>query len=67
VTEAGLRISDLSRKDIGGRARASEVLTGRRLLSLDVIRRLNEKLGIPAEVLIRKTRPAKPSGKWRAA
>ena len=48
----------LTRKDlephIGSRARVSEVLTRRRGLSLDMIRRLNEKLGIPAEVLIAK-------------
>lgn len=46
----------LSRKDlepyIGSRSRVSEVLTRKRRLSLDMIRNLNEKLGIPAEVLI---------------
>jgi HTH-type transcriptional regulator / antitoxin HigA len=46
----------LARKDlepcIGSRSRVSEVLTRRRGLSLVMIRKLNAKLGIPAEVLI---------------
>ena len=46
----------LSRRDlepyIGSRARVSEVLNRKRLLSLDMIRRLSTGLGIPAEVLI---------------
>ena len=47
---------DLDRKDlealIGSRARVSEVLSGRRALSLGMIRRLHRELGIPAEILI---------------
>jgi HTH-type transcriptional regulator/antitoxin HigA len=47
---------DLDRKDlealIGSRARVSEVLSGRRKLSLGMIRRLHRQLGIPADVLI---------------
>ena len=50
----------LSRKDleaiIGPRTRISEVLSGRRALTIAMIRRQHEKLGIPAEVLIRPTR-----------
>jgi HTH-type transcriptional regulator/antitoxin HigA len=38
---------------IGSRTRVYEVLRGARPLSLAMIRRLHEKLGIPAEVLIR--------------
>ncbi|MFD3266070.1 ImmA/IrrE family metallo-endopeptidase [Phenylobacterium ferrooxidans] len=38
---------------LGSRARVSEVLSGVRPLSIDMIRALNEHLGIPAEVLIR--------------
>jgi len=38
---------------IGSRSRVHEVLRGDRALSLAMIRRLNEQLGIPAEVLIR--------------
>lgn len=37
---------------IGSRARVSEVLSGARPLSIDMIRALHEHLGIPAEVLI---------------
>jgi HTH-type transcriptional regulator/antitoxin HigA len=47
----------LTRKDleqyIGSRARVSEVLNYKRPLSLNMIRRLNTGLGIPAEILIR--------------
>lgn len=52
----------LTRKDlegvIGTRTRIAEVLNGRRGLSIDMIRRLHDQLGIPAEVLIRPTRRA---------
>jgi len=37
---------------IGSRARVSEVLSGKRPLSLAMIRRLHEALSIPAEILI---------------
>jgi HTH-type transcriptional regulator/antitoxin HigA len=37
---------------LGYRSRKSEILTGKRKLSLAMIRRLNEILHIPAEVLI---------------
>lgn|SRR5574341_1593001 len=37
---------------IGSRARVSEVLMGRRKLTLQMIRRLHKQLGIPAEVLL---------------
>jgi len=37
---------------IGSRARVSEVLNHKRGLTLPMIRRLNEWLGIPAEILI---------------
>jgi HTH-type transcriptional regulator / antitoxin HigA len=47
---------------IGTRSRVYEVMHGQRLLSLRMIRALHEKLGIPAEVLIR---PVK--GRRRAA
>ena len=46
----------LSRKDLepylGSRAKVSEVLNRKRPLSIEMIRRLHEGLGIPAEVLI---------------
>lgn len=46
----------LTRKDLepilGSRARVSEVLNRKRGLSLEMIRKLNRRLGIPAETLI---------------
>ena len=53
MEQMGLSIQDLEAQ-IGSRAEVSEVLTRKRGLSLDMIRNLNEKLGIPAEVLIAK-------------
>lgn len=45
-----------SRRDLepclGSRARVSEVLSRKRSLTLEMIRRLNQDLGIPAEILI---------------
>jgi HTH-type transcriptional regulator / antitoxin HigA len=50
----------LSRKDleglIGSRTRVAEVLNRRRGLSINMIRRLHDHLGISAEVLIRPSR-----------
>lgn len=50
----------LTRKDleplIGTRTRVAEVLNRKRNLSIGMIRRLHDKLGIPAEVLIRPSR-----------
>jgi HTH-type transcriptional regulator/antitoxin HigA len=50
----------LTRKDleplIGSRARVAEVLNRRRSLSIEMIRRLHEQLGISADVLIRPSR-----------
>lgn len=50
----------LTRKDleplIGTRTRVAEVLNRRRNLSIGMIRRLHERLGISAEVLIRPSR-----------
>jgi HTH-type transcriptional regulator / antitoxin HigA len=44
---------------IGGRSRVYEVMHGKRPLSLEMIRRLNQRFGIPAEVLIRPIRSAR--------
>ncbi len=41
---------------IGGRSRVYEVMHRKRRLSLEMIRRLNQRFGIPAEVLIRPVR-----------
>jgi HTH-type transcriptional regulator / antitoxin HigA len=50
----------LTRKDletmIGTRTRIAEVLSRKRGLSITMIRRLHERLGIPAEVLIQPSR-----------
>lgn len=50
----------LTRKDleplIGTRARVAEVMNRKRGLSIEMIRRLHEQLGISANVLIRPTR-----------
>jgi HTH-type transcriptional regulator/antitoxin HigA len=50
----------LTRKDLEGllgtRTRVAEVLNRRRGLSINMIRRLHDALGIPAEVLIRPSR-----------
>lgn len=61
----------LSRKDlepmIGSRARVSEILTGKRALTLDMVRRVRGGLGISADLLIaplpvrRKSRARSPS------
>ena len=45
--------SELS-KILGARSRKSEILSGKRKLSLAMIRKLNEKLKIPAEILIQE-------------
>ena len=50
----------LTRKDleplIGSRARVAEVMNRKRALSIEMIRRLHEHLGISADVLVRPTR-----------
>jgi HTH-type transcriptional regulator/antitoxin HigA len=52
----------LTRKDledvIGTRTRISEVLNRKRDLSIGMIRRLHDRLGIPADILIRPSRTA---------
>jgi HTH-type transcriptional regulator/antitoxin HigA len=52
MEQQGLSPRDLE-PYIGSRARVSEVLSGTRTLSIDMIRALNQGLGIPAEALIR--------------
>lgn len=53
----------LTRKDLegilGSRTRVAEILNRRRGLSINMIRRLHETLGISADVLIRPTRTKK--------
>lgn len=60
----------LSRKDlepfIGTRTRVAEILNRKRSLSIGMIRRLHEGLGISAEVLIRPSGPDDGTRKARA-
>jgi HTH-type transcriptional regulator / antitoxin HigA len=53
MEQLGLTQNDLA-KIFGSRSRASEILSGKRSLSLTQIRLVNKKLGIPLEVLIRE-------------
>ena len=59
----------MSRKDleglIGTRTRVAEVLNRRRGLSINMIRRLHERLGISAEVLIGPPGEAEPGDRRR--
>ena len=52
LEQQGLKRSDLQRI-LGSRSRASELLSGKRKLSLRMIRKLHENLGISAETLIK--------------
>jgi HTH-type transcriptional regulator/antitoxin HigA len=51
MEQEGLTQADLA-KYIGGRSKVSEVLSGKRPLTINMIRALNKHLGISAEVLI---------------
>jgi HTH-type transcriptional regulator / antitoxin HigA len=51
LEQKGMTESELS-EILGNRSRKSEILSGKRKLSLAMIRKLNEVLHIPAEVLI---------------
>ena len=60
MEQQGLRPGDLVPL-IGSRSKVSEVLSGRRTLSLKMIRALAEGLGISADVLVRQPRKLKYS------
>ena len=51
LDQLGLPKSELE-KLLGSRSRASEILSGKRKLSIGMIRKLNQQLGIPAQILI---------------
>jgi len=51
LEQVGMSEAELS-EILGARSRKSEILSGKRKLSLAMIRKLNEVLHIPAEVLI---------------
>ena len=55
MEEQGLRQADLA-EIVGGKNRASELLSRKRPLTLAMIRALHEKLGIPSELLIQEPR-----------
>ena len=58
--------SGLTQKDLvpylGSRSKVSEVLSGKRELTLAMIRSLNQHIGIPADVLIRQPQEPLPKG-----
>lgn len=54
MEQANLKPADLI-PYIGSRSRVSEILSGKRQLTIDMIRALSKDLGIPAEVLIRQS------------
>jgi len=53
MEEQGLRQADIAAL-VGGKNRASEILSRKRPLTLSMVRALHEKLGIPSELLIRE-------------
>jgi HTH-type transcriptional regulator / antitoxin HigA len=55
MEQQGLRQRDIADL-VGGKNRASEVLSRKRPLTLAMIRALHEKLGIPSELLIQEPR-----------
>lgn len=56
MEQLGLEQKDLA-KILGSKSRASEILSGKRSLSLRQIKLLYKKLGIPAEILIQEPEP----------
>jgi HTH-type transcriptional regulator/antitoxin HigA len=59
MEEQGLRQADIA-AIVGGKNRASEILSRKRPLTLAMVRALHQKLGIPSELLIRE-----PSAEYR--
>ena len=51
MEQHGLTASDVA-PILGTRSRASEILNGKRPLTLAMIRRIRERLGLPADLLI---------------
>lgn len=60
MDQNGLTRADLEQY-IGTRARVSEILNGKRGLSIEMIRNLNEALGIPLESLIARPKASRVS------
>jgi HTH-type transcriptional regulator/antitoxin HigA len=59
MEEQGLKQRDLV-PYIGSKSKVSEILSGKRPLTLEMIRALHEGLGIPTEVLVQKREPEAP-------
>jgi len=57
MEQSGLKPKDLVPL-MGSRAKVSEILGGKRPLTLSLIRTLHEKLGVPAAVLLRERTPS---------
>lgn len=62
MEQSGLRPADLA-PFIGSRAKVSEVLSGKRAITMWMARALHEHLGIPADVLLREPEVA-PDDPW---
>ncbi len=60
MDQAGLKQQDLV-PYLGSRSKVSEVLSGKRPLSLAVMRKLHDELGIPAEVLLQEPEAKLPA------
>lgn len=56
IDQLGMKKSDL-KTILGSRSRVSEILSGKRKLSLAMIRKLNDQLGISAQTLISDYEP----------
>ena len=54
MEELGLKQKDLA-TSLGGKNRVSEVLAGKRLLTLNMVRELSQRLHIPADLLIQQS------------
>jgi HTH-type transcriptional regulator/antitoxin HigA len=66
MEQQGLQAKDLV-PYLGSKSKVSEVLSGRRPLSLTMIRKLVEGLGLPAQVALRPTKARSLSGPRRRA
>lgn len=66
MEQQGLRQKDIA-PYLGGKNRASEVLSRKRSLTLPMIRALNENLGIPPGLLIREPKAVYAVGKKKKA
>jgi len=53
MEQLGYKQKDLA-EALGLKSRVSEILNRKRKLTLDMIRKLNEELGIPTDVLVRE-------------